>query len=83
MSIRQQIRIFILTNYLFTEDEAALADGISLMRSGIVDSTGILELIAHVEESFNIQIVAEEMIPDNFDSVERIAEFVSRKLQSM
>jgi len=83
MSIRQQIRTFILTNYLFTEDESALADGISLMRSGIVDSTGILELIAHVEETFNIQVVAQEMVPDNFDSVERVAEFVSRKLASV
>jgi acyl carrier protein len=82
MSIRQQIRTFILTNYLFTEDESALADGVSLMRSGIVDSTGILELIAHVEETFNIQVVAQEMVPDNFDSVERVAEFVSRKLAS-
>ena len=70
------------TNYLFTEDESALADGVSLMRSGIVDSTGILELIAHVEETFNIQVVAQEMVPDNFDSVERVAEFVSRKLAS-
>jgi acyl carrier protein len=79
MSIKQEIKTFILNNYLFTDDASALADGVSLMRSGVIDSTGILELIAHVEERYALQVQPEEMVPDNFDSIDRVAAFVERK----
>jgi len=78
-SIRTQIKNFILQNYLFTNDDSALADGDSLMQKGIVDSTGILELIMHVEETYGIKVLDEEMIPDNLDSVANIVAFVMRK----
>jgi acyl carrier protein len=79
MSIQQQVKQFILSNYLFTDDESVLSDGQSLIRSGIVDSTGILELIGYVEEVFGIAVDPEEMVPDNFDSVQRVAAFVMQK----
>jgi acyl carrier protein len=74
-----QVRTFILKNFLFTEDQSALADDQSLMQGGALDSTGILELINLVEEAFGIKVADEEMLPENFDSIKAIAAFVARK----
>lgn len=79
MSPRKQIKDFILKNYLFTSDEAALADDTSLLGSGIMDSTGALELILFLEESLGIKVLDAEMVPDNLDSVEKITSFATRK----
>lgn len=79
MSIRQQVRHFILTNYLFTEDEQRLADAESLMQNGTMDSTGILELIMFLEETFGIKVGDDEMVPANLDSVLNVVGFVERK----
>jgi acyl carrier protein len=79
MSIRQQVRRFILTNYLFTEEEGRLADAESLMQSGTMDSTGILELIMFLEETFSIKVADDEMIPANLDSVVNVVGFIERK----
>lgn len=79
MSAKQQVRRFILTNYLFTEDEKRLADGESLMQSGTMDSTGILELIMFLEEAFGIKVGDDEMVPANLDSVQNVVAFVERK----
>ena len=81
-SMDQKIAIkqFVLRNYLFTEDDTALADGDSLIRNGIVDSTGMLELIAHLEETYSIKIENAEMIPANLDSIDSIGAFVAKKL---
>lgn len=74
-----QIRKFILRNFLFSEDEAALSSTGSLIASGTIDSTGVLELIMFIEESFGIKVADEEMIPDNLDSVEKMVSYVRRK----
>jgi acyl carrier protein len=79
MSIKQQVRQFILSNYLFTDDESKLADADSLMQSGTMDSTGILELIMFLEETFDIKVGDDEMIPANLDSVDNVVSFVERK----
>lgn len=79
MSIRQQVRHFILTNYLFTEDQQRLADAESLMQNGTMDSTGILELIMFLEETFGIKVADDEMVPANLDSVLNVVGFVERK----
>jgi acyl carrier protein len=79
MSAKQQVRRFILTNYLFTEDEKKLADGESLMQSGTMDSTGILELIMFLEETFGIKVADDEMVPANLDSVQNVVAFIERK----
>jgi len=77
--VSQQIKDFILKNFLFTDDRSALSDDQSLMQSGILDSTGILELISFVEETYGVQVADEEMLPQNFDSVLAISAFVERK----
>lgn len=78
--IKQKIKPFLLANFLFTQDSSAISDGDSLIGGGIVDSTGILELIEFIEESYGLRIAAEEMIPANFDSLDAISIFVRSKL---
>lgn len=79
MSVEQQVRDYILENYLFTDDQSALNNGDSFLDKGILDSTGILEVIYFIEEDFGIKVEDEEMIPENLDSVDRIVAFVDRK----
>jgi acyl carrier protein len=79
MAVRDEVRTFILGNYLFTDDPAALADGASLMQTGTMDSTGVLELIMFLEERFGLKVADEEMVPANLDSVDAIVAYVSRK----
>lgn len=81
MSIRAQIRRYILENFLFTDDEARLRDDASFLEEGIVDSTGVLELVMFVEETFGIEVPDEEILPENFDSVERLTRYVEAKLR--
>jgi acyl carrier protein len=78
MNCAKEIRDFIISYFLFG-DAAALQDDTSFLESGIVDSTGILELISFLENTCGIKIEPEEMIPDNLDSVNRVVQFVARK----
>lgn len=79
MSVEKQVRDYILENYLFTDDQSALNNEDSFLDKGILDSTGILEVIYFIEEDFGIKVEDEEMIPENLDSVDRIVAFVDRK----
>ena len=75
-SLQSEIRDFILENYLFTNDVSAIGLDESLLDRGIVDSTGMLEIIFFIEERLGVKIKDEEMTPDNLDSVNKIAQFV-------
>jgi acyl carrier protein len=79
MLMQQQIRRFILSNFLFTEDGTALNDSESLLEQGIMDSTGVLELVAFLESDFSIRVSDDELAPEHLDSVDRIAAFVAWK----
>lgn len=79
MAQRQAIKRYLLENFLFSDDENALGDGDSLIRSGILDSTGIHELVLFIEEEFRITVAPEEMVPANFESIEAVDRFVSNK----
>jgi len=78
MDITDKIRQFVTTNF-YVAQTAALEDSASLLDNGIIDSTGVLEVIGFLEDTFSIQVADEEMIPDNLDSIARIAAFVKRK----
>lgn len=80
MTRRQQIKQFILGNFLFTDDDNALADDTSLIQQGIVDSTGILELIGFIEETWQVQVPAQDMTPANFDSLGSIERYLDGRL---
>lgn len=83
MMTRDQIadatRQYIRKNFLYS-DSQPLADDQSLLGTGVVDSTGILELITFLEEEFSLHFKDEELVADNFDSVNRISAFVEKKL---
>lgn len=80
MQQRQHIKQYLAENFLFSSDVSAIGDTDSLIHSGIVDSTGIHELILFLEETFDLVVDPEEMTPANFDNVSAIDAFVSRKL---
>lgn len=79
----QELRRFIVDNFLFGDESErfAFADDESFQERGIVDSTGILELIAHLEEKYGIVVADDELVPENLDSLYRIARFVEQKRQ--
>ena len=79
----QDIRAFIVENFLFGDTSApvAFSDDDSFQERGIVDSTGILELVCHLQERYAIAIADDELIPDNLDSLAKVARFVERKRQ--
>lgn len=81
MAIESKIRDFILENFLFTDDQSELNSNDSFLEKGIIDSTGILEVIYFIEDEFNIKVNDEEMIPEYLDSVDNITNFISRKKQ--
>ena len=80
MSPKSEIKQFILGNYLFTNDESALADDDSLLKKGIVDSTGVLEIIGFIEETFGIIVEDSELLPENLDSIQGIEQYIIRKM---
>lgn len=79
MSVEQQVRAYILENFLFTTDASVLGVDESFLAKGIIDSTGMLEVIYFLEDKFGIRIDDAEMIPENLDSISNIVRFVERK----
>lgn len=79
MHMKKIIRQYILGNLLFTEDESILQNSDSFLDGGIIDSTGVMEIILFIEESFGIKVNDDEMIPANLDSVDNLNAFVMRK----
>lgn len=78
--LRTPVRQFIRDNFLFREDIGSFADEDSFLDAGIIDSTGVLELISFLEGEFSIEVADQEMVPENFDSVARIVAYLRRKL---
>ena len=78
MDIKGKVRQFIISNF-YVADPASLADGTSLLESGTVDSTGILEVIAFIEDEFQIKVEDQEMVPENLDSVNSLEKYVAKK----
>jgi acyl carrier protein len=74
-----ELREFIATNFLFSE-EFALGDADSFLHTGIVDSTGVLQIILFLEERYKITLSDDEIVADNLDSIQRLKVFIDRKL---
>lgn len=77
--MKKTIRRYIMENLLFTEDESAIQDGDSFLEGGIIDSTGVMEIIMFIEETFGIKVDDSEMLPANLDSINNLAAFIQRK----
>lgn len=78
-NLQTEVKRFILQNYLFSTDESLLSDTDSLMQKGIIDSTGVLELVMFLEEQYRIKVLDDELVPTNLDSVASIVAFVEGK----
>ena len=76
----REIRDFIVENFLFGDSSSGLEDTDSLLEKGIIDSTGVLELVSHLEETYGIKVEDEELIPENLDSIVNVTDFLLRKL---
>ncbi len=70
--ISRPVKEFIVGNFLFGADDGSLGEEDSFLESGIIDSTGILEVVAWVEETFGFKVKDEDLLPENFDSVKRL-----------
>jgi acyl carrier protein len=80
MPIEPQIHQYLAENFLFSDNGYKLGDEASFLEEGVVDSTGVLELVMFVEETFGIIVQDEEIVPQNFDSVSQLAAYIRRKL---
>jgi acyl carrier protein len=77
--MEQTIRDFLAANFFLGDDPSQLAGSTSLIEAGVIDSTGVLELVGFLEEAFDIRIADEDLVPENLDSIDNIVGFVERK----
>ena len=80
-NITSELREFITENFLFGQD-IALADDESFLEQGIIDSTGVLELVTFIEDKYQITVDDSELVPDNLDSIQRLVRFVQSKREA-
>lgn len=80
MQVKTELRTFIVENFMFGQENQDFSDGASMLENGLIDSTGVLELVAFVEEKYGISVADEELVPANFDSVDNLAEYVHKKM---
>ncbi len=79
MSIEKDIRKFIMENFILDGDGNPSNED-SLLEKGIIDSTGVLELVAFIEQTYSFKIKDEELVPENLDSIKNISQFIQNKL---
>jgi acyl carrier protein len=77
-AVEAKVRGYILENLMFSSDAAELPSDESLLELGVIDSTGVLEIILYLEGEFGIEVKASEMLPENFDTVNNMVRFVRR-----
>ncbi|MCP4357205.1 MAG: acyl carrier protein [Chloroflexi bacterium] len=77
MKIKEQIKQYVAENFLFSRNGSfSLADNESFLEAGVVDSLGVMELVFFVEETYNLQIPDDKIVPENFDSVDNLASYI-------
>jgi acyl carrier protein len=74
-----EVKEFVIENFLFGEADGLMEDS-SLLDSGIIDSTGILEVVAFIEEKYQFRIADEELVPENFATINDIARYISGRM---
>ncbi|WP_339136556.1 MAG: acyl carrier protein [Candidatus Electrothrix sp. GW3-4] len=79
--MKTEIRAFIFENFLFDAEEDALQNDASFLEQGIIDSTGVLELVEWIEEEFGFTVGDEEIVPENFDSVNLLCDYLAQKTE--
>lgn len=79
MDVRADIKDFIVDNFMMGRDSQELADSSSLLELGIIDSTGVLELVGFIEGKYNFNVEDEELVPENLDSLDNLVSYIQRK----
>lgn len=79
MSVEKKLRDYILENFLFTDEQSAINNDDSFLKKGIIDSTGMLEIIYFLEDELDVNVEDDEMVPENLDSVDKLVAYVARK----
>lgn len=81
MEVKDQVREYIVENFLFGDAEPLTSDSMSLLDGGIIDSVGVMELVAFLEQDFEISVSDDDLVPENLDSVDNLVAYISRKKQ--
>lgn len=76
-----EVKEFIVGNFLFGSDDSSLGDEESFLENSIIDSTGILELVVWVEETYGFKVPDEDLLPENFDTVKFLGGYIARNVQ--
>jgi acyl carrier protein len=77
--IGRRLKEYIVGNFMSSAEDKTLREDVSLLEEGIMDSTGVLDLVMFIEETFGIQVKDEELVPENLDSVDKLVAFVEKK----
>ncbi len=80
-TIEADVRGFVTDNFLFGRKNVSLAGDDSLLEQGLIDSTGVLELVSFIENKFEIKVEDDDLVPDNLDSINRLIAFIENKLE--
>jgi len=82
METREMVKQYIIENFLFGDTDPLQSDSMSLLDEGIIDSVGVMELVAFLEQDFELAIDDKDLIPENLDSVDNLVAFIGRKQTS-
>jgi acyl carrier protein len=81
IDIKNNVKQFIQEKFLLEDNSIALNDDDSFLENGIIDSTGVLELVNYIEETVNISVEDEELVPDNLDSIDKLTVYINKKIE--
>ncbi len=82
MDLKADIRKYIIDNFLYGQDDNSIGDDVSFLENGIIDSTGVLELVSFVQETYGIRVHDDELVPSNFDSLSKLETFILKKREN-
>jgi len=77
--MEEKLRTFIQNNFLLGDKNRAIKEDESFLQNGIIDSTGVLELVNFIEETYKIKVEDEELVPENLDSIQNLIAYIQRK----
>jgi len=80
MALNDELRQFVIDNFMFGKPYKGFADDDSFIERGIIDSTAVMELVAFLEKRYQIKLQDEDLIPDNLDSINSLTRFVASRL---
>ncbi len=79
METRDSVRTYIIENFLFGDESPLKEDSMSLLDEGVIDSVGVMELVAFLEQDFELSVADEDLIPENLDSIDNLVAYIARK----